>query len=667
MTVPNTKEITNLKNIPPDTRNLLVCPECGKPLEESSGGASCGTHDFPAKNGYLSLNDQDFYYGEIPLQEMRGLLQEIGEVGYSRAVGSFFRLQQKGWRADFLYRYIFDPCRASWIYLGGLQRRRRVLDLGCGWGTLLTTLARVFDEAVGMDMTGERLEFTAQRARHEGISNLTLIKGGATLPLPFADGSFDLVALNGVLEWVPEGTAGDPRQVQRRFLAEVQRILAPGGEVYIGIENRLAYSYFLGMPEDHTALRFGALLPRPLANLYSLLKRRKSYRTYTYSRAGYRALLSEAGLPAVRISAVYPDYRFPSRYLFPALRDRDDTHQLLFNRYRGSLKHAFRHLVLPLAAKSGVLERFAHSFAIVGARAQAPSFIEQVLAAHALQPSDASTALVTDGEVLAVLAGEPGSGAVFKFPLSVTSLHRLHRAERAIRLVRAALGRTETPPVEAVPLQKVLSHSGLQYASAPLVAGRNILQSGFQPRHDALAALFLQGFHAIESKPCALSEDRLHALFYHTIGTHLAPLGASRPSLAANLEQVMKRCSGTLAGITLAMGYCHGDFHAGNIIVESGAITGVIDWDRFSTDGVQGLDQLHYDLFKAAALQGKTASQLILDELELPLSGEKLLLRFLFLLRIISLYGELADGCYFPGSLLTVWDAACSRFLARLS
>jgi len=107
---------------------------------------------------------------------------------------------------------------------------RRVLDVGCGSGSMARLIAGSFPdlEVVGVDVREQYLDYARARAREEGIHNLVFERGDV-FALPFADASFDLVWSKYLLQWLREPKAA---------LAEFKRVTRPGGHVvscdYVG-------------------------------------------------------------------------------------------------------------------------------------------------------------------------------------------------------------------------------------------------------------------------------------------------------------------------------------------------------------------------------------------------------------------------------------------------
>lgn len=104
----------------------------------------------------------------------------------------------------------------------GVRPGQRVLEIGPGPGRLLIPVAeRVLPggEVIGIDLQQGMLDRLARRAREEGLTNLTTIRGDATEPhVPAA--SCDVVMLCEVLGEIPDRAAA---------LAQCFRALKPGG------------------------------------------------------------------------------------------------------------------------------------------------------------------------------------------------------------------------------------------------------------------------------------------------------------------------------------------------------------------------------------------------------------------------------------------------------
>ncbi|OGM13212.1 hypothetical protein A3D84_05225 [Candidatus Woesebacteria bacterium RIFCSPHIGHO2_02_FULL_42_20] len=249
-----------------------------------------------------------YYWGEIPQDKARQIVEVAKRIGYQNAA-NFLGVNR-------LNEYILAYDRADWLFdCLNLKGRDKALDIGSGWGANSISLSYQFDDVYSLELVKERLEFQKVRAKQEGRTNIKFIQSD-WLTLPFPDNFFDLVVVNGVLEWIGLSDFNkNPKELQIKFLQEVKRVLKPGGVLYIGIENRFAFFFFFGAI-DHSGLPFTSLMPRRLASVlvrkfrntggkYEDTKRMgldwSDYRTYTYSYWGYQNIMKEAGFFGFKI------------------------------------------------------------------------------------------------------------------------------------------------------------------------------------------------------------------------------------------------------------------------------------------------------------------------------------------------------------------------------
>lgn len=252
----------------------------------------------------IPFYSEDRYWGKASGAELESALQLLEDKGWEE-----FKAQYKN-----KFDATFEENRADWRFVIPLPEKFTVLDAGAGMGRISIPLARVAEKVVSLDQSFLRMKFLKKRAEAEGLNNIE-VNVGDFFDVPFEKESFDLVVMNGLLEWVGATKRfSDPRQAQIESLKLAKSLLKKGGYLYIGIENRIALSYLRGI--DHSGLRFTSYMPRFLASIYTKIRQGKKYDTYTYSKSGYEKLLREAGFKNFEFYLPYPGYNLP-RVMIP--------------------------------------------------------------------------------------------------------------------------------------------------------------------------------------------------------------------------------------------------------------------------------------------------------------------------------------------------------------
>lgn len=288
----------------------FVCPKCKNNLKNEQDKFICENcgESWEVKDG-IPLFTQSRYWGEIPQAGMKEIL-DFAAKGSSEEVRNF--VQNK--YGD-IFRFSYDSGRADWRFYLPVKNDWRVLDAGCGVGGMSFPFIKLVKEVVAFDSSIDRIKFINRRKELEKVSNFITFVGDVLSP-PLPPGSFNLIILNGVLEWVGESElTKDNGKVQLQALKNCHDLLSPSGHLYVGIENRFSLIYLLG-GRDHSGLRFVSFLPRFLANLYSKLARGKKYRNYLYGKDGYEKLLKESGFKNIKFLLPLPGYNFP-KYIIP--------------------------------------------------------------------------------------------------------------------------------------------------------------------------------------------------------------------------------------------------------------------------------------------------------------------------------------------------------------
>ena len=149
---------------------------------------------------------------------------------------------------DAVFAGLFDKYAARLA----LPPTARVLEIGCGTGAMVRSLARRADfsgAACGVDQSAAFIDAARRFARDEGVTDKVGFDVGDAHDLDYPDGSFDVVFAHTLISHVT-----DPAAVLR----EMVRVLRPGGTLAIFDGDYASMTY--GHPDHELGHRMDAAL-----------------------------------------------------------------------------------------------------------------------------------------------------------------------------------------------------------------------------------------------------------------------------------------------------------------------------------------------------------------------------------------------------------------------
>lgn len=192
----------------------------------------------------------------------------------------------------------------SWIDQLGLKPGAPALDVGCGAGLLSVELARRGLNVTATDSSPRMVDLAREHAAQEGVHVRAL--EAHVDRLPFEDAEVSLVVALGLLPWL-----ADPGLA----IAEMARVLAPGGWLIVTADNRARLNWLVEPRENPI------LMPLKLA--YRAHKRRRGVQpagaaSYLHLPAAVDRMLKAVGMvPSRRTSIGFGPFTFMGRRLMP--------------------------------------------------------------------------------------------------------------------------------------------------------------------------------------------------------------------------------------------------------------------------------------------------------------------------------------------------------------
>ena len=129
-------------------------------------------------------------------------------------------------------RFVETMRQSLLLDLLDLDEQMHVADVASGTGRGALLLAERVWKVTAMDATAAMLDRAREKAGRRGIGNIEFVQADA-FALPCPDDSFDAVISLNFLHLFHD------RAQQRRLVAEMLRIVKPGGQVVIELDNAL--------------------------------------------------------------------------------------------------------------------------------------------------------------------------------------------------------------------------------------------------------------------------------------------------------------------------------------------------------------------------------------------------------------------------------------------
>lgn len=235
--------------------------------------------------GYAGIPYSD---GEATEANMLALIEQTRDVS---SLSSELASQCRDW----VTTYHLSGVRANVLRPFASHLQGSILEIGAGCGAITRYLGESGAQVLALEGSLQRARIARERTRD--LPNVKLL--AENFEHFSTDQRFDVITLIGVLEYAAVFVSGShPAQ---GMLKKVRRLLKPGGQLIVAIENQFGLKYFAGAPEDHLG-----------QTAVGLENRYTEQGVRTYGKEALQALLQASGLVHTQFFGAFPDYKLPT-------------------------------------------------------------------------------------------------------------------------------------------------------------------------------------------------------------------------------------------------------------------------------------------------------------------------------------------------------------------
>ena len=178
----------------------------------------------------MSSEDQAFNLSKVTTEDVKNYWQDkplcVEGNPYELGTPEFFKYYDSE-------REVIEPISYSYKLHEYLNfKDKKVLDVGCGNGYVLSKYATEGAEVFGIDITDVGVELCSKRFRYMKLNGDFRVADAEDIPFP--DDTFDCVCSMGVLHHVPN---------TQKALDEIFRVLKPGGRLIVMFYHRNSAKY----------------------------------------------------------------------------------------------------------------------------------------------------------------------------------------------------------------------------------------------------------------------------------------------------------------------------------------------------------------------------------------------------------------------------------------